>query len=449
MTNDDRPSSAAARKAGRPTPEAAREISSRITAAAEDLFVELGFERTTMDEVAHRAHVSKRTLYSRFPGKEELFLAAAERIGERKTSELEAVQVPMRELPAALEAFARKLVSVMTEPRLIAFERIMAAEASRFPALAAARSRAGLDHLAECVGRMLRDEHPFSAMDEAELELRSRLFLALTVLPSLRRAMYGEDATDETDGDFIARAVEMFLAGSDEGRKTPGRSARYGAGEGPAVTPPREAEPHAGSEATEATPRRRRRRSAGLSTKDRILKAAIQRFGAASYDDTGLRDIASDVGVDVAYVHRSFGSKEALFVKALETVAGENETWFKKGIPKEELPRRLAELLAQSDDFHYEEVRSLDIVIRSLGSPAAKLILNRRLQEGLIGPVSQELAAPREARATMIAAVLLGVGIVRNVLQLPGLAVETHHAASLLTGIVAGIIEADLPAGER
>lgn len=41
------------------------------------------------------------------------------------------------------------------------------------------------------------------------------------------------------------------------------------------------------------------------TTRERILKAAILRFSAHSYDNTGLRDIAADVGVDMAYVHRS------------------------------------------------------------------------------------------------------------------------------------------------
>ena len=54
------------------------------------------------------------------------------------------------------------------------------------------------------------------------------------------------------------------------------------------------------------------------TTRDRILKAAILRFSAHSYDDTGLRDIAADVGVDMAYVHRSFGSKEKLFYEAVK-----------------------------------------------------------------------------------------------------------------------------------
>ena len=35
------------------------------------------------------------------------------------------------------------------------------------------------------------------------------------------------------------------------------------------------------------------------TTRERILKAAILRFSTHSYEETGLRDIAADVGVDI------------------------------------------------------------------------------------------------------------------------------------------------------
>src|ERR1700738_1364837 len=57
--------------------------------------------------------------------------------------------------------------------------------------------------------------------------------------------------------------------------------------------------------------------SSTVATRDRILNAAIERFTRTSYEQTGLRDIAADVGIDVAYVHRCFGSKKRLFAEAV------------------------------------------------------------------------------------------------------------------------------------
>jgi len=42
---------------------------------AKDVFLEMGFERASMDVVAARAETSKRSLYAHFESKEKLFLA--------------------------------------------------------------------------------------------------------------------------------------------------------------------------------------------------------------------------------------------------------------------------------------------------------------------------------------------------------------------------------------
>jgi len=66
-------------------------------------------------------------------------------------------------------------------------------------------------------------------------------------------------------------------------------------------------------------------------TRERILEAAIRQFSRRSYEQTGLRDIATDVGVDVAYVHRCFGSKENLFAEALRAAIGADHIFSSSG----------------------------------------------------------------------------------------------------------------------
>ncbi len=58
---------------GRPTNEA---LAQTILDAASELFVELGFQATTLDKVAQRAKISKLSIYRRFENKEALFSAA-------------------------------------------------------------------------------------------------------------------------------------------------------------------------------------------------------------------------------------------------------------------------------------------------------------------------------------------------------------------------------------
>lgn len=58
---------------GRPANEA---LGQTIIDTACELFVELGFQATTLDKVAQRAKISKLSIYRHFENKEALFSAA-------------------------------------------------------------------------------------------------------------------------------------------------------------------------------------------------------------------------------------------------------------------------------------------------------------------------------------------------------------------------------------
>src|ERR687885_1583788 len=60
------------------------------------------------------------------------------------------------------------------------------------------------------------------------------------------------------------------------------------------------------------------RRPGSTATKDAILDAARELFGARGYDGTTIRGIATQAGVDPALVHHFFGSKDDLFLTVLE-----------------------------------------------------------------------------------------------------------------------------------
>ena len=53
-------------------------------------------------------------------------------------------------------------------------------------------------------------------------------------------------------------------------------------------------------------------------TRSAILSAARARFASAGFAGTTMRAVAADAAVDAALVHHYFGSKDDLFVAALE-----------------------------------------------------------------------------------------------------------------------------------
>jgi AcrR family transcriptional regulator len=151
-----------------------------------------------------------------------------------------------------------------------------------------------------------------------------------------------------------------------------------------------------------------------VATRDRVLNAAVLRFSSHSYEQTGLRDIAADVGIDVSYVHRCFGSKEQLFAEAVgATIQPARLLAGDAG----DLPGTLAKhIFARDAAKARDEVGPLDIIIRSLSSPEASRVLRDFMLNDFITPLADKLDQPAARRAALIAAFLAGVGILRNVL---------------------------------
>ena len=65
-------------------------------------------------------------------------------------------------------------------------------------------------------------------------------------------------------------------------------------------------------------PGARGRRPGGPDTRGEILAAARSSFADRGFDRTTIRGVAGEAGVDPALVHHYFGSKEDLFLAALE-----------------------------------------------------------------------------------------------------------------------------------
>jgi len=177
-----------------------------------------------------------------------------------------------------------------------------------------------------------------------------------------------------------------------------------------------------------------------VSTRDRILDAAVLRFARQSYEATGLRDIAADVDVDVAYVHRCFGSKERLFAAAVEATL---EPELLLNGRAEDLPALLAhELFHHAEGYGPHQVRPLDIVIHSLSSADASRVLREVVARSFIEPLTAKLGHADALNASLITAFLAGTGILRTVLGVaPLLETEGGRLEAMMTAAIAGIIK--------
>jgi AcrR family transcriptional regulator len=113
-----------------------RRTAEAIVAGSLELFTERGFDRTTIDQIAASADISRRTFFRYFADKEELFFAEDERL-------LEVIEATLDDAPAGepVLELARRATralaahSVADPQRRLARERLIAAT----PALQARR----------------------------------------------------------------------------------------------------------------------------------------------------------------------------------------------------------------------------------------------------------------------------------------------------------------------
>ena len=105
-----------------------RRTAEAIVAAALELFAERGFERTTIDQIAAAADISRRTFFRYFADKEELFFAEDERLLEVVEATLDAAPAGEPVLELARRATRALAAHSATEPeRRLARERLIAA----------------------------------------------------------------------------------------------------------------------------------------------------------------------------------------------------------------------------------------------------------------------------------------------------------------------------------
>jgi len=193
------------------------ELREHILWAAKDVFLEMGFERASMDEVAARASTSKRSLYAHFESKEKLFLAVIEFVRGLFLGRLK-MPADYSEKPAeALTLFLGRYLEVLLYEPSIQMCRTSMAETARFPEGAAEHFDVLFTQANIRLAAYLMETFGLSARASAEAAER---LLGQLVYPKLLRALFGleklaesfEDAAAAVDLKPIRKAVTEMIA---------------------------------------------------------------------------------------------------------------------------------------------------------------------------------------------------------------------------------------------
>ena len=199
---------------GRPWREQAARLGERILDAATHLFLSLGYGATSIEAVARRARVSKRTFYYRFRDKPALFVAVVHRIIDRLRPPAD---FPLLEgdLEEILRRLAGLILRAALSPQAIALNRMIVAESGRFPKLAAIVTERGVteEAIRFIAGVLDREAHAGNlALDNPTFAAQQFLYMIIA-LPQRRAMGFGAPMTSAEIDAWALGVVNLFLNG--------------------------------------------------------------------------------------------------------------------------------------------------------------------------------------------------------------------------------------------
>jgi AcrR family transcriptional regulator len=177
------------------------------------------------------------------------------------------------------------------------------------------------------------------------------------------------------------------------------------------------------------------RRPGESRTREAILDAARSAFAQLGYQASTIRGIAESASVDPALVHHYFGTKERLFVEALQfpirpdefvptLLAGDRRT----------IGERLARLAVSVWESPPGRRALLGILRSAMTNERAAIMLREFVAEALVGRVAESLGVPdARLRASLVASQLIGMAIGRYVIRVEPLAsADPEHLVAWL-----------------
>ena len=210
-----KPPAQARRRGGRPSRDEAAQLPDRILDAATELFFARGYGATSIEAVAQRARISKRTFYHRFEDKPALFGAVLHRIIEGLRPPPAIPLVAGADIAEILRRLASLILHAALTPQALALHRLIVGESARFPKLAAAVTTEGATQEAiALIGGILAPEARAGTLQLADTDAAAEQFLYLVLSIPQRRALgLGKPMTAIELDRWAGTVVDLFLDG--------------------------------------------------------------------------------------------------------------------------------------------------------------------------------------------------------------------------------------------
>ena len=205
----------------KPSPEAPRrairrtrrgdERCEQIRAAATELFLKHGYDGVSVDEIVRTVGGSKTNVYNYFRNKEGLFAAVVKGLTEEFLASFVAIDLSGLGLEAGLRRLAIALLDVLLQERHLASQRLLIAEAARFPALGRAWFESGPERSRSIIAQFIEQQQRAGRLRRTDPHQSATLFHDMVAFDLLYRAMLVRKPRDDEMRQRIEAAIEVFL----------------------------------------------------------------------------------------------------------------------------------------------------------------------------------------------------------------------------------------------
>jgi len=201
---------------GRPQIRSDEATQTVIHEAARHEFVTNGYAATSMEAVARRAGVSTKTLYRLIPTKESLFEGMVSDRLDLFSSRIGAELIDHPDLASGLEAMLIECGRLVLDGEIIALQRMVIAESGRFPEIAEALYKRGIQRTTAVLSAWLDLQSKRGCIVVENPKLAAGMLLGMMISEPQRAALLGQRRSPGAD-EISKRAricAQLFLRGS-------------------------------------------------------------------------------------------------------------------------------------------------------------------------------------------------------------------------------------------
>jgi TetR/AcrR family transcriptional repressor of mexJK operon len=186
--------------------------------AATEVFLDKGYDGTSMDDVAAKAAVSKPTVYKYFSDKERLFAE----IVSATTGQIDGlvrlvVETMANEtgIEASLTVLARRFIKALVKPQVLRLRRLVIANADRFPDVGRSWYEQGFERVLATLASSFQSLADRKLIIGGDPLLAAHHFVGLLLWIPVNKAMFtgNHQATSDELDSYAVAAVRAFLSG--------------------------------------------------------------------------------------------------------------------------------------------------------------------------------------------------------------------------------------------